>query len=60
MPILSNVDEKYVDGYRVDKENDDVIYSDEQHVYIDKTDKEKYISVTTLIHKYVNEFDAQF
>lgn len=60
MPVLSNVDEKYVDGYRVDKENDDVIYSDEQHVYIDKRDKEKYISVTTLIHKYVNEFDAQF
>lgn len=60
MPVLNNVDEKYVDGYRVDKENDDVIYSDEQHVYIDKRDKEKYISVTTLIHKYVNEFDAQF
>lgn len=60
MPKLSNVDEKYVDGYKVDKETDDVIYSDEQHVYIDKTDKEKYISVTTLIHKYANEFDAAF
>lgn len=60
MPKLSNVDEKYVDGYRVDKETDDVIYSDEQHVYIDKHDKEKYVSVTTLIHKYVNEFDSNF
>ena len=60
MPVLSNVDEKYVDGYRVDKETDDVIYSDEQHVYIDKHDKEKYVSVTTLIHKYINEFDSDF
>jgi hypothetical protein len=60
MPKLSNVDEKYVNGYKVDKENDDVIYSDEKHIYIDKIDYKPYISVTTLIKKYENEFDGEF
>ena len=60
MPKLSNVDEKYVNGYKVDKENDDVIYSDEQHIYIDKNDYKPYVSVTTLIKKYENEFNGDF
>ena len=60
MPKLSNVDEKYVNGYKVDKENDDVIYSDEKHIYIDKIDYKPYVSVTTLIKKYENEFDGDF
>ena len=60
MPKLSNVDDKYVNGYKVDKENDDVIYSDEEHVYFDKHDYQRYVSVTTLIKKYENEFDGSF
>lgn len=60
MPKLKNIDEKYVNGIKVDKETKDVIYSDEQHVYIDKHDAQKYISVTTLIGKYENPFDVFF
>ena len=60
MPKLKNIDEKYVNGIKVDKETKDVIYSDEQHVYIDKHDAQKYISVTTLISKYENPFDVFF
>ena len=46
--------------YRIDKENADCIYSDEEHVYINKKDNSKYISVTTLIGKYSEEFDEEF
>ena len=60
MPKLSNVKEKYVNGYQVDKETEDVIYSDSKHLYLDKYDNKPYVSVTTLIHKYVNEFDSAF
>lgn len=60
MPKLKNVKEKYVNGLKVDKETKDVIYSDEAHVYIDKTDQQKYVSVTTLIGKYENPFDIFF
>lgn len=60
MPKLSNVKEKYVNGYQVDKETEDVIYSDAKHLYLDKYDNKPYVSVTTLIHKYVNEFDSAF
>lgn len=60
MPKLKNIDDKYVNGIKVDKETKDVIYSDEQHVYVDKYDSQKYISVTTLIGKYENPFDVFF
>ena len=40
MPALSGIEEKYFDGYKVDKENENVVYSDEKHVYIDKVSKE--------------------
>ena len=60
MPALSGIDEKYFDGYKVDKENDKVIYSDEKHVYIDKNSKEKCVSVTTLISMYHEEFNEEF
>jgi ATP-dependent exoDNAse (exonuclease V) beta subunit len=60
MPALYGIEEKYFNGYKVDKENDHVVYSDEQHVYLDKEDCQKYISVTQLIHAYSNEFDAEF
>ena len=46
--------------YRIDKENADCVYSDEEHVYIDKKDNSRYISVTTLINKYSEEFDKDF
>lgn len=46
--------------YRIDKENSDCIYSDEEHVYINKKDNSRYISVTTLINKYSEEFDEEF
>ena len=60
MPALNGIEEKYFNGYKVDKENEDVIYSDEKHVYLDKKDNEKYVSVTTLIHNYQNPFDEEF
>ena len=60
MPALSGIEEKYFDGYKVDKENENVIYSDEKHVYIDKESKERCISVTTLISMYHEEFNEEF
>ena len=46
--------------YRIDKENADCVYSDEEHVYINKKDNSRYISVTTVINKYSEEFDEDF
>ena len=60
MPKLKNAKEKYVNGLKVDKETKDVVYSDEAHVYLDKTDQQKSVSVTTLIGKYENPFDVFF
>lgn len=60
MPKLKNAKEKYINGLKVDKETKDVVYSDEAHVYLDKTDQQKYVSVTTLIGKYENPFDVFF
>lgn len=60
MPKLEGIEEKYWNGYKVDKENEDTVYSDEEHVYIDKHDNSKFISVTTLIHNYAQEFDEEF
>lgn len=44
----------------IDKENDEVIYNDAKHLYVGKDNKEQYVSVTTLIHYYQNEFDKDF
>lgn len=60
MPKLEGIEEKYWNGYKVDKENDTTIYSDEKHVYFDKADGKQFISATTLIHEYTNEFDESF
>jgi len=60
MPKLAGMPEKYWGKYRIDKENDTTIYSDDEHVYINKSDNSKFISVTTLIHKYTQEFDEEF
>lgn len=60
MPKLRSVDVKYVNGLQVDKENDDVIYNDEKHLYLDKKTGSKYTSVTTLIHHYCQPFNENF
>lgn len=62
MPKLlnDNVNEKYVNGIKVDKENEAVIYNDDSHSYVDKDGGDNYVSVTTLIHKYTQPFNAEF
>lgn len=45
---------------KVDKENENVQYNDEQHIYIDKNSGLKCISVTTLIEKFAQPFDEHF
>ena len=60
MPKLEGIEEKYIHDVRVDKENDDVFFNDETHTYYNKDTMEKYISVTSLIHLYSNEFDEEF
>lgn len=44
----------------VDKENKDICYNDKYHIYWDKKDLFTYISVTTLIGLYEQEFDRAF
>lgn len=44
----------------IDKKNGECLYNDEKHVYWNENDNEKYVSVTTLIHKYCQEFDEEF
>lgn len=60
MPKAKNVEEKFIQGIKVDKETDDVFFNDETHTYYDKKTLQKYISVTTLIHNYSQEFDEDF
>lgn len=60
MPKLEGIETKYFNGYKIDKENDNVIYNDEKHLYLDKNTNQKYISVTSLIHLYTHEFDENF
>ena len=60
MPKLEGIEEKYWGKYKIDKENDNIIYSDNDHIYIDKHDNSSYISVTTLINKYSQKFDEDF
>ena len=45
---------------RIDKQNGNVAFSEEEHVYWDVDDNEKYISVTTLIHQFTQPFDKEF
>lgn len=45
---------------KVDKQNGTCLYNDEAHVYWDQEDNSKYISVTTLIHKFCQSFDEVF
>ncbi len=43
---------------KIDKQNGNVKYNDEDHLYWDENDK--YISVTTLIGKFGQDFDKEF
>jgi len=60
MPKLKGIKEKEINGIKVDKENDDVFFNDELHKYYDKNTMQEYVSVTTLIHEYSQEFDGEF
>lgn len=44
----------------VDKRNGNVCFSENEHVYWNEVDNEKYISVTTLIHRFTQPFDKEF
>ncbi len=60
MPKLSGSIEKQLFGYQVDKENSEVFFNDEKHLYLDKLTGEPYISVTTLVGNYTNPFNESF
>ena len=60
MPKLEGLDYKELFGYSVDKENKDLFFNDANHLYLNKQDGSKYISVTTLIGEYENKFDEDF
>ena len=60
MPKLQNIEEKYINGIKVDKENSYVFFNDETHKYYDKETMQEYVSVTTLIHNYTQEFNEDF
>lgn len=60
MPIAQTQQEKYIAGIKVDKESATTFFNEETHTYYDKETLQKGISVTTLINKYCNEFDADF
>ena len=45
---------------KIDKQNGNVAFSEDSHTYWNVNDNEKYISVTTLIHKFTQPFDKDF
>ena len=46
---------------QVDKKNGNICFNDESHVYFEQDDPDcRYTSVTTLIHKFSQPFDAEF
>lgn len=46
---------------KIDKQNENMAFNEESHVYFDITDtKKKYISVTTMIEKFGQPFDKDF
>ena len=45
---------------KIDKQNGKVAFDNESHTYWNVDDNEKYISVTTLIHKFTQPFDKEF
>lgn len=45
---------------KIDKQNGNVAFENDSHTYWNVNDNEKYVSVTTLIHRYTQEFDKNF
>lgn len=45
---------------KIDKQNGSVAFSEDEHVYWNVNNNEKYISVTTLIHQFAQPFDKEF
>ena len=45
---------------KIDKQNGNVAFTNESHTYWNVNNNKKYISVTTLIHRYTQEFDKEF
>lgn len=45
---------------QIDKQNGNVCFNEDSHCYWNINDNEKYISVTTLIHKFTQPFDKEF
>ncbi len=45
---------------KIDKQNGNVAFENSSHTYWNVNDNEKYVSVTTLIHRYTQEFDKDF
>lgn len=60
MPKAQNIEEKYLWGYKVDKEDDKYAFNDQYHLYFNKDTGEKHISVTQMISAYCSEFDEEF
>lgn len=57
MPKLGNggYGEKF--GYVIDKSDDEVAFSDQQHVYFSLKDGHHYDSVTSILKQYEQPFD---
>lgn len=45
---------------KIDKKNGNVAFNNDEHCYWNVNDNEKYISVTTLIHRFTQPFDKNF
>ena len=60
MPKLQGIKEKYINGIKVDKENDVCFFYDVTHKYYNKQDMQPYISVTQLVGAYEQPFQEDF
>ena len=50
-----------MNNMQIDKRNGDICFNDENHLYFDiNNPDDKFISVTTLIHSFAQEFDKDF
>lgn len=45
---------------KIDKQNGNVAFNNDEHCYWNVNDNKKYISVTTLIHRFTQPFDKEF
>lgn len=44
----------------VDKSNGNVCFNEQEHIYWNKEDNKRFVSVTTMIHSFTQEFDSEF